>query len=839
MLYPRNIRSALVAAYLSVILPPMLFAQDTTPSQQQEAAKLVAVLTSDASVFDKARACHQLASCGDKSAVPVLATLLADEKLACYARGALEAIPGPAAGAALREAVAQLDGNLLIGVLGSIGVRRDAAAVDAIVPLLDGDGAAAAAAARTLGQIGTPRTADILQERLARAAAELRPALGNACLICVQSLLKRDREDRAVALCDAVRNAGLPEHIALAAAYNEILAEGKAGLPLLAGLLDSDDETRFRLAMNVARQLGYRADVSKELAARFKRESPERQVLLLIALGDLGEKASLPTVVEAARSGKPNVRVRAILTLAKLGDATVVPVLLEAATQSDDRIAGAARSTLAVLNTDEINAAIVDLLDSGDARTRQMAVDMAAQRRIALATPILFKLANGTHAATRLAAIRALGSTARIDSLPKFIDLAIGTLGSDSFPVAESAFKAACVRMPREAAAQKLVAAMSGASTAARVFLLEQLAAIGGPTALETVVAAARSDDDAMQDAATRLLGQWSTPDAAPAMLDLAKTLTSNRYKIRTLRGYVRIAMQLNMTPAERLAACRNTLAIARRTDERLLVFEVLRRHPTPKGLALAVSLLGDEQLRERACSTIVSMAGSVASEAPQETEKALARVLDLGTDQALGQEAREQLAKARDLAQQRREETEFTQLFNGTNLDGWECSPGVFRVEDGAIVGGDPKKAIGRGNDFACTKKEYGDFELRLQFKLLGASVNGGVNLRSKRNPRNGEAAGYQADLGQDYWGCLFDEARRRRMLAYARPKPTVRAGDWNDYRIRCEGNRIRLWVGGVKTVDYTEQDPNVPLKGIIALQVQANRPGEAWYRNIRIKEL
>jgi len=831
------LKPIVTAAYLLAAASSVSYGQESAQPPADDTAALVAVLKSDAEVFDKAKACQRLSIVGDESAVPALAALLADEKLANYARCALEGIPGPAADAALREALTRLDGLRLVGVLGSIGVRRDAAAVDPVTTLLRSDDPAIlTAAARALGHIGTARSAKLLQETLARIKPELREAVGNACLICIQSLAKQGETDKALALCVAVESADLPEHITSAATYQAILAQGEDGLPRLVKLLDSEDEARFRLALRAARQLGRDVGASGKLVDRFQKLSPPRQALVLIALRDLGDKASLPTVMEAARTGQPEVRVEAIRALAQLGDATVVPVLLEAATQSDERIATAARGTLAVLESGEIDAAIVKLLAGDDAQTRRMAIDMAGQRQIASATPALFKLAGSTDATIRPAAIRALGSTARIDDLPRLIDLATGALGADDFETARSALRTACVRMPQEACAEKLVAATSGGSTAAKVFLLEQLTAVGGTIALKTVVSAARSDDDAMQDAATRLLGGWPTADAAPAMLDLAKTLKTEKYKIRALRGYVRIARQLNMTPAERMAVCRNVLAIARRNDDKLLVFEVFKRYPTPEGLVLAVSLLDDKSLRREACSTIVSMAGVVALKAPEETEKALLQVIRLTDDPSLVQEAQRQLAVAREFARQHREEAQFKPLFDGTNLDAWQCSPGVFRVEEGAIVGGNLEKAIGRGNDFACTKQEYGNFELRLQFKLLGNNANGGVNVRSKRNAESGVAAGYQADLGGGYWGCLYDEARRNRMLASADPKPAVRAGDWNDYRIRCEGKHIRLWVNGVQTVDYTEQESAIPTKGIIALQVQANRPSEAWYRNIRI---
>ncbi len=100
----------------------------------------------------------------------------------------------------------------------------------------------------------------------------------------------------------------------------------------------------------------------------------------------------------------------------------------------------------------------------------------------------------------------------------------------------------------------------------------------------------------------------------------------------------------------------------------------------------------------------------------------------------------------------------------------------------------------------------------------------------------------GYQADLGQSYWGCLYDESRLRKVLASPDKEEldrVLRKGEWNDYRILCEGPRIRLWINDLKTVDYSEQDKDIPLQGKIALQIHGGPPGEAWYRNIRIKDL
>ncbi len=182
-----------------------------------------------------------------------------------------------------------------------------------------------------------------------------------------------------------------------------------------------------------------------------------------------------------------------------------------------------------------------------------------------------------------------------------------------------------------------------------------------------------------------------------------------------------------------------------------------------------------------------------------------------------------------------------FVLLFDGNTFAGWEGSRDVFRIENGAIVGGTLTSNVPH-NEFLCTRASYDDFELRLQCKLLGENANAGIQIRSQRVPDHYEVSGYQADMGQQYWGCLYDESRRNKVLACPEPAriaEVVRAGQWNDYIIRCEGRRIQLWINGFQTVDYTEPDESIPQSGIIGLQIHGGPPSEAWYRNIRIQEL
>jgi len=179
--------------------------------------------------------------------------------------------------------------------------------------------------------------------------------------------------------------------------------------------------------------------------------------------------------------------------------------------------------------------------------------------------------------------------------------------------------------------------------------------------------------------------------------------------------------------------------------------------------------------------------------------------------------------------------------LFDGKTFNGWEGNLGIFRIEDGAIVGGTMDKPVPH-NDFLVAKGEYSDFELTLKVKIKG-NANGGIQFRSVRVEKpDYEMSGYQADMGWTFWGALYDESRRNKTLVLpdkALIERILKKGYWNEYRIRAEGPRIQLWMNGTQTVDYTETDDAIPRSGSIAVQIHGGGPSEAWYKDLELREI
>jgi HEAT repeat protein len=192
--------------------------------------KLIAVLgSSGASRKEKADACRELGLIGAKDAVPALAALLADPKLSHMARYGLEPIPDPSVDEALRDAAGKLKGRPLVGVIGSLGVRRDPKAVPLLTKMLENpEPDVAPTAARSLGKIGTADAAKVLQQALAEVPAPLRPAVADGCLGCAEAMLASGKRDEAAALYEAVGKADLPKHFRIAAAQGAILTRQKS-----------------------------------------------------------------------------------------------------------------------------------------------------------------------------------------------------------------------------------------------------------------------------------------------------------------------------------------------------------------------------------------------------------------------------------------------------------------------------------------------------------------------------------------------------------------------------------------------------------------------------------
>ncbi len=579
---------------------------EASPEKEQE---LLTILRSDAPSADKAIACKNLAIYGSSASVADLAKLLLDAQLSSWARIALESIPGDAADEALRTSMDSLEGRLLIGTINSIGVRRDANAVEALTPRLQhADAEVASAAAVALGRIGNTAAADSLRQSLAAAPANVRTSIAEGCVLCAERFLSEGRSAEAIALYDEVRAAEVPMQRIIEATRGAILARGQDGIPLLLEQFQSPEKPLFQLALSTAREFPG-GEIDKALVAELNRTTPDRAALMVQAMADRPDTVVLAAVLSAAEQGPKEVRLSAIDALARVGDQSCLDSLLKTALDADADLAQAAKITLAGVPGEEIDARILSLLQNAKGKTYPLLLQLVGQRRID-AVPDLLKAIDNSDKDVRSAALIALGETVRLKNLSALIMQVVAAKHREDAPVAVRALKAASIRMPdREACAAELASAVDRASSVqTKISLLEILGAMGGTRALATVGAAARSSDPQLQDISSRLLGEWMTEDAAPVLLDLAK-IPTNPYNVRALRGYIRIARQFVLPEEQRAEMCQKAFDAARQTAEKKMVLDVLKRYPGTDTLKMAIKAMQTAELKDDATQATLVIA--------------------------------------------------------------------------------------------------------------------------------------------------------------------------------------------------------------------------------------
>jgi HEAT repeat protein len=627
---------------------------DNQNSREERQRRLISVLQSDAPPQDKAITCKQLAIYGTKDAVPALAALLSDERLASWARIALEAIPGPAADEALRDALGKLRGMLLIGAINSIGSRRDAGAVDGLVERLkDADSDVASAAAVALGRIGGDQAAKALEQFLADAPAPVRPAAAEGCILCAERFLTEEKLAEAMKLYDTIRHSNVPKQNLLEATRGAILARQSAGVPLLVEQLRSADKSRFGIGLRTARELPGR-EVTEALAVELDRSSPDRQALLLLALADRSDASVLPAVLRAAKSGSKDLRLTAVSVLERLGNVSCVQVLLDASVEGDVEMAQTAKATLARLPGKDVDGDLLARLPQAAGKMRQVLIELVGQRRIDGALPAIVPSVEDADAGVRGAAVQAIGAIGEDKQAADLVRLLQKTQSPKERADIENALLALSGRW-KVGCVQHLLPLMQSGDSALRMIGLHALAIVGGPDALAAVKSAINDKEETVQDEAVRTLSTWPNnwPEdigVAEVLLTLAKSGKKMSHQVLGLRGYmqyVRGNKKLNYD--EKVAKVKELLPLIKRPEEKRLAISVIGDIPAASALELLTTLAADQAVAEESYSAMVNLAGrNIQGVSKEQCQKAIQTVVEKSKNETTKKRAEEVLKGSR-----------------------------------------------------------------------------------------------------------------------------------------------------------------------------------------------
>ncbi len=647
----------MLAAAVACSCAATSFASSPQPSTADQEQKLIAVLKSDAPQKEKADACRELARIGTKDAVAPLAALLADEKLSHMARYGLETIPDSSVDKVLREALTKLRGRPLVGVIGSLGVRRDSGAVKALTGFLhDSDNDVAQAAARSLGSIGTKAAAKALLDALPNVSAANQLAFCEGLLRYAESAAaKGDRKD-AMAIYDRLRQLQAPHQVRTAALRGAILTRQEDGLPMLAQALHGNDYSLACAAARTAQEMPG-TPVTRLLAGELAGLPADRQVLVIQTLAKRGDDTALPALSAAARKGETPVRLAAIRALAEIGKPAALPTLLELLGDADPGIAQAAQESLASLPGKEVDSAVLTMLSDGAEARRITALDLIVRRRMTSAIPALNAAAGGSDVKMRVAAVNKLGELAGPAELPPMLDLLGKAKSPEDLEATEQALSALSLKaVPPDSCVSQLEARMTDSPPAQKCALVRVLGSVGGTSALRAVRNAVNDPNVEVHAAAIRVLGGWSSADAATDLLELAKAATSPTDKMICLRGYLALAGHPDLPADQRLAMCRQAATLVQKDDEKKLWLAAVSGMSTIEAIDLIKPYLDDAAVKEEASTGVVDISakllqGKSGAEVASKLVEPLDKVAQVSTNAELTQRAKKLLDQAKSKA--------------------------------------------------------------------------------------------------------------------------------------------------------------------------------------------
>ncbi len=583
--------------------------------------KLLQILQSPEATTDaKAWVCRQLRQAGSERSVDALAPLLADRDLATTARLALQSIPGQKVDNALRGAVNRLTGDLLAGVVQTIGVRGDRQALSLLGPLTsDKDSVVAEAALLALGHIGGAEAFVALQD--AKVPECLKRYRRHAMLLCAERMA-------AVMPYRAVYAQSKDVVNKIGALRGIVLCDKAKAAPELVSALKSDHARLRAAAAKFLCELGSE-EVLDAVLAEMSSLSADTQAMILTMVSD---KAALPAVLRAAKSPDEAVRAAALGALGRLGDASSVPVLLGIAATEKGELQAAARQSLQELRVAEVAAALVAAAQEGKPGERIEAIRALAARGDGSAVPVLLKAAAGSDSQLQAESLAALAVLGDQRALPALVKILVESTTEHQRSAAEKAIVETSRRTEnKDAAAGVVLAAISGPSAPVRCSLLRVLARIPCEKALDALRTSVNDGDAAVSDTAVRGLAEWPDPAAAADLLAVARSDKSPIHKILALRGAIRLAGPASNLPAEQaVKLLADAMGLASRAEEKKLALAALGEVEHAAAMDLAAKCLSDQQLEVEAATAVVKIAKSVRATNADAAGAAVQKILDV-----------------------------------------------------------------------------------------------------------------------------------------------------------------------------------------------------------------
>lgn len=605
--------------------------------------KLLSILKEQGTTKDAKRyICRWLVIVGSDACVDAVAELLTDPDLSHPARMVLEPMKSEKAGAALRNALPKLNGKLLAGVIGSVGVRRDANAIPELTRLANNaDQTVAEVAMAALGNIGTDASAKALEQ--IKPSQNLERAWARSLATAAARLVEAGNKNRASEIFLKLFSENQPPPVRLAACVGLVNSMSRNNATkFLIDQLQSKDIKIQRAALSALRMCPD-IEVQNAVANRLTELDADSQVLALGIFADLEKTQIRQIALKLAQTAADNrVRVAALRCLVKHGEAADVPALAALAA-SNPAIASEVIATLQSMSKPGVDNAILKLIESQDAAQRSLAVNVLANRRVESVLPDLIKMLKSQDSSLAAEAARAIGVIGKPEHVSELSMVVANADNQQLRGSAVSAIKSIIRRTSDKNALSPVIlqAINKSKNTQNKIALFPILVLTGGKDALDFVVKSLNSDNNEIKTVAFETLVSWNEEAAVPHLLEIAKNSADEKRAIVALRdGLLRLAELEEISPNKRAQILKDAFNVAKRQEEKKRIVSMLGEIPSLNAIETLRAISENADFRNDCHQAIIKLARQVGAVYPEQTLTALEQVRSLAQNDEIRKQA-------------------------------------------------------------------------------------------------------------------------------------------------------------------------------------------------------
>ncbi len=546
------------------------------------------------------------------------------------ARYALEPMPFPQAGQALREALPKTKALIKIGIINSLGFREEKESAPDLIKLLkDPDAEIVGAAAAALGRIGTAEAVLALEQFRKTAPGPMQAIAAAASLTAAERSLRNNRKDTALKIYNELQKTPWPVPVRQGAFLGLLKTSPNEAAGRLARAIESNDPVFMFTAIASIPQLRD-PDAALRFASMLPRISAEAQVPMIGALADCESKKVLPALLNALESSNQEVKLASLRALGKAGDASCVkPLSAYLSKATPKAVKKEAMGSLERLRGEEINSELLECLKVAPADSRTSIIDILVTRRATDAVDALFQEARGSDPLVRTEAYKALGSLGTADQLPAVLDLLTSLKGEEG----RTEVELAAVRLARKISppgtqADAVLNTLNGArETTVQSSLLRVLGGIADWKSLEALRAALGSKTAEIKETALNALIDWPDARAIDLLLGEWRLAASPAKKASISRGCVKMLRRGDGLPSQILARYQALLDGAQSPEDKKNILAGLAEVADAGALALVGPYLSDPQVKPEAELSMMKISHSVMGSAPSAAREAAHRL--------------------------------------------------------------------------------------------------------------------------------------------------------------------------------------------------------------------